>query len=193
MLSPFVIPQQKVTIMHLNMRQSAKALMLSALLLCVLAACTPGVETSEAQEQKQQQERQQGKDETGAETKDMDNVSGDPVLTSQRYFDLLAAGEFEQAYVMWAPNTPTGEGGSDLFERSMLAYQSFDGKTMGDARTEGAAGTLYAKVPVQVSGLRRGESFSRGGTMELARCNDVPGCSDDERRWKIRAINLEEE
>ena len=177
--------QQKVTIMHLNMRKNAKAISLSALLLCVLASCTSGVETSEAQ--------QQGKDETGAETKDMDNVSGDPVLTSQRYFDLLAAGEFQQAYVMWAPSTPTREGGRDLFERSMLAYQSFDGKTMGDARTEGAAGTLYAEVPIKISGSRRGETFTQGGTMELARCNDVPGCSDDERHWKIRAINLEEE
>ena len=51
---------------------------------------------------------------------------------------------------------------------------------------EGAAGSLYVEVPVQVYGrLRSGEPFNMLGPVRLRRCNQVPGCTDEQRRWRI--------
>ncbi|NNC23548.1 hypothetical protein HKX42_06830 [Salinisphaera sp. USBA-960] len=159
-------------------RQTMRLACLSLLLCGSLVACATGPITSERQPE-----------ETAASGGRADNTAHDPVSVAQRYFRRLEAGDFDRAYEMWAPTSSTREGGRDLFEKSMLAYQAFDGETTGDARTEGAAGTLYAEVPIQVSGKRRGESFSHPGTMTLKRCNDVPGCSEQARHWRIHAID----
>ncbi|MDT8893880.1 hypothetical protein RSO41_04365 [Halomonas sp. I1] len=149
------------------------------IMLSGLTACAPGPTTPERQE--------------AAATDDRTaNAARAPVSTSERYFRHLETGAFDQAYAMWAPDSPTHEGGSERFGQSMLAYQSFDGEATGAARTEGAAGTLYAEVPIRVSGTRRGEPFSHEGTMTLKRCNDVPGCSAQERQWQIESIILEQ-
>lgn len=163
--------------MYLNIRKLATLVSWSVLLLCSLAACAPIADTGGMQEE--------------VATDDNGSLPRDPEQTGQRYFDLLAQGKFDQAYDMWAPDTRIRESGRDQFEKSMLVYQSFEGETVGAARTEGAAGTLHAEVPVQVSGERRGKPFAHQGTLRLERCNDVPGCDEQARRWQIRAIDLE--
>lgn len=147
-----------------------------------LVACAPKAATPERQPET-----------TAATDTRADTPAHDPVSVARRYFQRLEAGDFDQAYGMWAPTSSTHEGGLDLFEKSMLAYQAFDGEATGDARTEGAAGTLYAEVSIRVSGTRRGEPFSHEGTMTLKRCNDVPGCSKQARHWRIQTIDLERE
>ncbi|GED22732.1 hypothetical protein [Halomonas halmophila] len=134
-------------------------------------------------------ERQEGSAATDNKTV---NAATDPVSTSKRYFRHLEKGAFDQAFAMWSPDSPVHEGGNERFRQSMLAYQSFDGKATGAARMEGAAGTLYAEVPIQVSGAHRGQPFTHQGTMTLKRCNGVPGCSAQERQWQIASIILEQ-
>ncbi|MGQ0335455.1 hypothetical protein [Halomonas elongata] len=166
-------------------RPSRKTRLLTFVLLPLcgsLVACAPGATTPERQPAP-----------TAATDTRADTSAYDPVSVARRYFQRLEAGDFDQAYAMWAPASSTHEGGPDLFEKSMLAYQAFDGEATGDARTEGAAGTLYAEVPIRVSGTRRGEPFSHEGTMTLKRCNDVPGCSEQARHWRIQTIDLERE
>ncbi|ALM52929.1 hypothetical protein [Halomonas huangheensis] len=166
--------------MRMYARHKVNSVFCSALLLLLLTSCTSLAAPSSIESQQNA-------------SRDADaRVASDPVLTGQRYFDLLTAGEFEQAYEMWGPDTPIHQSGSRRFEQSMLAYQAFHGEMTGEARTEGAAGTLYAEVPIRVSGARRGEPFSNDGTMTLQRCNDVPGCSEEQRRWRLDSIDLEQ-
>ncbi|SHJ98127.1 hypothetical protein [Halomonas caseinilytica] len=168
--------------MHRPGRQDVMLAFLLLPLCGSLAACAPEATMPEPQPA------------PAAATTPRGGVSaGDPASISERYFHRLETGAFDQAYDIWATDTPTHEGGRDLFATSMLAYQSFDGEVTGAARTEGAAGTLYAKVPIRVSGTRRGEPFSHAGTMTLKRCNDVPGCSEQARHWRIHAIDLDRE
>lgn len=165
--------------MRLQIHKGMNAAAFSVMIALALTSCTSGAEVKEVAD-------------SVPTANTAGSVSAEPVATAQHYFDLLEAGDFDQAYEMWAPETRTYKGGRDLFESSMLVYQSFNGETVGDARVEGAAGTLYAEVPVQMSGARRGESFTNVGLMTLQRCNDVPGCSEEERRWRLRSIDIEE-
>ncbi|WOI55450.1 hypothetical protein [Palleronia sp. LCG004] len=106
------------------------------------------------------------------------------------YYSALASGQYARAHAMWSPASPTGAEGIDEFERAMLSYQSVEGHAAGPARLEGAAGTIYAEVPVTVSVVRRGIPDTRSGTATLRKCDDVPGCTATERRWHLSAIEL---
>lgn len=54
---------------------------------------------------------------------------------------------------------------------------------VGKAEVEGAAGSLYYEVPVE---LRFGaEGAPERGTLTLRRVNDVPGASPEDLRWHI--------
>lgn len=65
---------------------------------------------------------------------------------------------------------------------------------VGDAAVEGAAGSLYATVPVRLA-LREdmtGEEVSLEGTIVLRRVNDVPGATADQLRWHFESADLAE-
>jgi hypothetical protein len=111
-----------------------------------------------------------------------------PEAVVRRYFDLLGSGDFAAARALW------GHGGDDsgmapeLFESSMLKYQTVR-TTVGQAGDpEGAAGSLHVLVPVGISGEVRGEPFSNSIAVGLRRCNNVPGCTAEDLAWRIEAI-----
>lgn len=56
--------------------------------------------------------------------------------------------------------------------------------------TDGAAGSVYVTVPVTFYGKRAGgTAFRQPATVILRRVNDVPGSSEDQRRWHIDRID----
>jgi hypothetical protein len=55
---------------------------------------------------------------------------------------------------------------------------------------EGAAGSAYVDIPVVMYGKRSGKSFTRAGTAVLRRVNDVPGSTEEQRRWRIERIDI---
>jgi hypothetical protein len=51
---------------------------------------------------------------------------------------------------------------------------------------EGAAGSSYVEVPVQIYGRRKdGTPIGSTGTVTLRRVNDVPGSTAEQRLWRI--------
>ncbi len=51
---------------------------------------------------------------------------------------------------------------------------------------EGAAGSSYVDYTVQLYGrLKDGKEFKSRGTMTLRRVNDVPGSTQEQRKWHI--------
>src|SRR3546814_1224316 len=64
----------------------------------------------------------------------------------------------------------------DEFKESFSKYQEYHANIGAPGRIEGAAGSLYVEVPVQVYGrLNTGEEFNMLGSVQLRRVNDVPG------------------
>ena len=95
----------------------------------------------------------------------------------QSYFALVESGRFAEANKLWS----TGVERLDL-----TGYREIHGNIGAPGKVEGGAGSLYVEIPVQLYGqLKDGKDFSSGGIMILRRVNDVPGSTEEQRRWHI--------
>ena len=99
----------------------------------------------------------------------------------QRYFALLEAGRHDEAERLWSdPGTPAD------FAARLAEYREVHANIGTPANSEGAAGSIYIDVPVQLYGrLADGKPFNASGTMTLRRVNDVPGSTAEQREWHI--------
>jgi hypothetical protein len=95
----------------------------------------------------------------------------------QSYFALVESGRFAEADKLWSKGV----------ERlDLTGYQEVHGNVGAPGNVEGGAGSLYVEIPVQVYGrLKDGKEFSSRGIMILRRVNDVPGSTEEQRRWHI--------
>ena len=98
----------------------------------------------------------------------------------QTYFALLESGKADEAGRLWSE----GETPPDFAAR-LDAYREAHANIGEPGDPEGAAGSIYVEVPVQLYGrLRDGSEFNARGTV-LRRVNDVPGSTAEQRRWRI--------
>jgi hypothetical protein len=95
----------------------------------------------------------------------------------QHYFALAEQGKFEEANKDW----------SDGSEQLDLAkYKEVHANIGAPEDMEGAAGSSYVDIPVQLYGRAKdGKPFNSRGTMTLRRVNDVPGSTAEQRQWHI--------
>ncbi|MEA3037172.1 MAG: hypothetical protein QOH04_2959 [Sphingomonadales bacterium] len=108
------------------------------------------------------------------------------------YFDLIRAHRYAEARRLW---TGGGEGSGNSeaeFAAEHARYRDYRAEISAPGPVEGAAGSSYATVPVRVHGrLADGKRFSQKGEVTLRRVNDVPGSTDEQRRWHISGIAFE--
>ena len=99
----------------------------------------------------------------------------------QQYMALLEAGKRAEADALWS------DSGTDAAFASRLAnYREVHANIGAPGQPEGAAGSIYVDVPIQLYGrLNDGKEFNARGTMTLRRVNDVPGSTAEERQWHI--------
>lgn len=109
----------------------------------------------------------------------------------QVYYALIAEGQYEKAWRLW---TQSGEGSgmtAAAFAASFGAYSSYNANIGKPGEIEGAAGSLFVTVPVQIYARRRsGEEVHQLGEATLRRVNDVPGSTAEQREWHIFKIDL---
>ena len=102
----------------------------------------------------------------------------------QTYYALIEQGDYDAAYAL---RSPSADGPSAAeFAASFERYAEYHAQIGAPSNIEGAAGSLYVEVPVQIYGrLKDGKPFSSAGTVTLRRSNDVPGSTAEQRRWHI--------
>ena len=101
----------------------------------------------------------------------------------QQYSALVEQGRFAEARALWTDGPREGETELQALYDSAREVHAMIG---APGAIEGAAGSLYVRVPYQLYGrLRDGTEFNRIGTMTLKRVNDVPGSTEEQRRWQI--------
>jgi hypothetical protein len=104
----------------------------------------------------------------------------------QRYFALLESGETTEARELWSNGRVPSE-----FASRLAQYGEVHANIGAPGDTEGAAGSIYVDVPVQLYGrLRDGKEFNARGTMTLRRVNDVPGSTAEQRNWHIHRADF---
>ncbi|WP_018147525.1 hypothetical protein [Henriciella marina] len=116
--------------------------------------------------------------------------AGSPADAAQRWADALEARDWETARQVWGESGAASGLDAEEFEVAFSKYRTID-ISFGEAREEGAAGTLYYEVPVTMTGeLENGDPYRMEGPLLLSRVNDVPGASTEERKWHIEMSDL---
>ena len=107
----------------------------------------------------------------------------------QTFFAHVEAGHHQQAWRLWSEGGKASGMSAPEFAASFDRYQEYHARVGAPGRIEGAAGSLYVEVPVQIFGrLKDGKSFNAAGTVRLRRTNEVPGSSAEQRQWRIAAV-----
>ena len=106
----------------------------------------------------------------------------------QSYAALLEQGRLAEARRLW---TAAGAG-SGLSEDIFAKYSEIHAEIGSPGAVEGAAGSAYVEIPLRFYGkLKGGRSFNSIGTATLRRVNDVPGSTEEQRRWHIYRIDVQ--
>lgn len=110
----------------------------------------------------------------------------------QSYSALLEQGRLAEARRLWTQGG-TGSGLSqEGFEEAFGKYAEIHAEIGAPGEIEGAAGSAYVEIPIRFYGkLKAGRDFSSVGSATLRRVNDVPGSTDEQRRWHIYRIDVQ--
>ena len=108
----------------------------------------------------------------------------------RRYYAAINAHDYSTAWIQWGQDGRPGQRFAD-FQKG-FAHTRATSVTIGRmAPSEGAAGSVYATVPVTVDAqLDNGRQQRFVGQYVVRRVNDVPGASADQLRWHIDSATL---
>ena len=105
----------------------------------------------------------------------------------QQYAAFLEEGRFADAYRLWGDNGRASDMSRAAFARSFEKYSEIHALVGAPGGTEGAAGSIYVTVPLQLYGrmAEGGAPFNMIGPVTLRRVNNVPGATPAQLRWHI--------
>ena len=103
----------------------------------------------------------------------------------RRYYEAITAGEHERAYRLWSNNGAASGQSLEEFRRGYAQTETVQADVGAPSEPEGAAGSVYVKVPVVVRAVTAsGEQQHFEGTYTLRRSN-VDGATAEQRAWRI--------
>lgn len=108
----------------------------------------------------------------------------------QGYYGLLEEKRFSDAQDLWADRSVIGSQDDAGFAARFRDFSEIHANIGAPGEAEGAAGSLYVTVPVQVYARLtvNGKPWYMLRQVTLRRVNDVPGSSAADRRWHIESI-----
>lgn len=111
----------------------------------------------------------------------------------QSYWALIEQGRYGEAYDLWSSEGEASGMGREDFAASFDKYSEIHAMIGAPGPVEGAAGSLYVEIPVQVYGRMAddGSEFNMIGPMILRRVNDVPGATAEQLEWRIYESDMD--
>ena len=107
------------------------------------------------------------------------------------YYARIGAKDYVGAWHFWWDDGAASGVSEDAFASGFAKTSQTSVTILGRGATEGAAGSIYATIPVRVDALlASGERQQFEGSYVLRRVDDVPGSSTRERRWHIYSASL---
>jgi len=105
----------------------------------------------------------------------------------QRYYALIEAGRYGEAYRLREPGGPSAA----EFAGSFARYAEYHAQIGAPGAIDAGAGQRYVTVPVQAYGRGKdGRAFHESGTITLHRTGDINGATAEQKSWRIRSIDL---
>lgn len=109
----------------------------------------------------------------------------------QNYAALLEEGKYGDAFALWGDSGKSSGMSKQAFIDSFAKYSEVHALVGGPQHPEGAAGSIYVTVPMQLYGrLKSGGTFNMVGPVTMRRVNDVPGATPIQLRWHITDSKL---
>lgn len=142
------------------------------LLLSTLSACTQPQTTAE-------------------KTNTIDRSLNGAIELVRGYYADVNRGDYQGAYQRWGENGPPQETVADFAEQ-FSDTPSLELTVTDDAFLEGAAGSVYANIPIRLK-FKNIDGSTRfwHGTAIVKRVNDVPGASDAQLHWHLYRLDLQ--
>ena len=104
---------------------------------------------------------------------------------------LLEEGKYGDAFALWGDSGKSSGMSKQAFIHSFAKYSEVHALVGGPQNPEGAAGSIYVTVPMQLYGrLKSGGTFNMVGPVTMRRVNDVPGATPAQLRWHITDSKL---
>ena len=109
----------------------------------------------------------------------------------QQFGSLLEQRRFVEARRLWSDGGRASGLTEVEFAEAYDKYAEIHAEVGAPGTMEGAAGSVYVDVPLRLYGtLKSGRPFNLAGPVTLRRANDVPGSTDEQRRWHIASSGL---
>jgi hypothetical protein len=128
---------------------------------------------------------------SAAESTTASTAEETPADIVRRYYQAIAAKNFDDAYVLWSNRGKASGQSSREFARGFAQTARVHVTIADSVKIEGAAGSQYATVPVVVDAVQnddRTQHFS--GTYTLRR-SMVDGATAEQRQWRIESADLQ--
>jgi hypothetical protein len=110
---------------------------------------------------------------------------------TQTYFALLEEKKYDAAWTLWGGHGEASGQSEAAFAAGFGKYAQYHANIGAPGGMEGAAGSSYVEVPVQIYGrLTDGTPFNMLGSVTMRRVNDVDGSTAEQRRWHIEKIDV---
>lgn len=109
----------------------------------------------------------------------------------QLFGGLLEQRKFADAYQLWSDRGRASGMTEAQFVAAYAKYAAIHSEVGRPGESEGAAGSIYIDVPFRLYGkTTSGGPFNMVGMVTLRRVNDVPGSTEEQRRWHISKSDL---
>jgi hypothetical protein len=110
----------------------------------------------------------------------------------QLFGGLLEQRKFGEAYRLWSDNGRATGLSQAQFIAAYDKYAEIHSEVGRPGDSEGAAGSIYVEIPFRLYGkTTSGAPFNLIGRVTLRRVNDVPGSTEEQRRWHIYKSDLD--
>ena len=117
--------------------------------------------------------------------------AADPAAVVRAYYAAIGARDFERAYALWSDGgRASGKSYAD-FARGFAETASVAATVGAPGRAEGAAGSRYVDVPVQISARQRDGSIQRFGGSYTLRRAVVDGATAAQRAWHLYTSHIQ--
>ena len=108
----------------------------------------------------------------------------------QIYYASIEGGKYAAARALWGNDGADSKLSPAAFAASFAGYREYHANIGAPGDVEGAAGSRYVSVPVQIyARLKDGRPDYRTGTVVLRR-TVVDGATPEQRKWHIYSIDL---
>lgn len=116
----------------------------------------------------------------------------DAAAVVRRYYGAIDAGQYGQAYHLWAGEGRSSGQSAASFAGGFAGTSGVDVRTGAPGRVDAAAGSRYVRIPVTIEAMHDDGSRHRYEGSYTLRRAVVDGASAAQRDWRIESADLRE-